>query len=106
MTPKTQDKWLSILRQFQFSSLTLKDFALHHGLNPNTFRNYYYRLRHLLEDESEPALDFLPVVFEQAPSFPEPSLVSIRLPASVTLQLDSLPSPEYLKELVCALREV
>lgn len=105
MTPKTQNKWLSIVRQFHSSSLSLKDFSLQQGLNPNTFRNYYYRLRHLLEEECEQSDNFLPVVFDQTFSFRAPSSVSIHLPGSVTLQLDSLPSPDYLKELVCALRE-
>ncbi|MDF1667570.1 MAG: hypothetical protein P1V97_37885 [Planctomycetota bacterium] len=102
MTRKTQDKWLALIRQFQSSTLSLNAFADQQGLNPNTFRNYYYRLRHLVEEP----LSFLPVVLETSNPFLNHSVVSIQLPGPITLQLSTLPSPEYLKELVVALREV
>lgn len=105
MTRKTQDKWLALIRQFQSSALSLNAFADQQGLNPNTFRNYYYRLRHLVEEEEKP-LSFLPVVLETSSPFLNHSVVSIQLPGPITLQLSTLPSPEYLKELVVALREV
>ena len=104
MTRKTQGKWLALIRQFQSSALSLKAFAHQQGLNPNTFRNYYYRLRHLIDEEEEP-FSFLPVVLEQSGPFHNHSLVAVQLPGPITLQLGTLPSPQYLKELVVALRE-
>ena len=104
MTPKTKDKWLAIIRQFQSSSLSIRAFADQQGLNYLTFRNYYYRLRQLV-GQDEP-LSFLPVVLDQSSPFQNHAPVSILLPGPITLQLGTLPPPQYLKELLLALREV
>ena len=98
MTPKTQGKWLALIRQFQSSSLSLNGFADQQDLNHNTFRNYYYRLRHLVEEEEKP-LSFLPVVLEPSSPFLNHPVVSIRLPGPITLQLGTLPPPTISKSL-------
>ena len=103
MKSETRNKWLSFIRLFQSSSLSLNDFARQQGLNSNTFRNYYYRLRHQCQDND---LEFLPVCLEPSPT-PEQSTttITVRLSQQVTVILESLPPPGYLAELVAALEE-
>jgi hypothetical protein len=51
MAPKTRDKWLSIIRRYERSSLTMERFAQSQSVNFWTFRPYYYELRQLLQDQ-------------------------------------------------------
>jgi hypothetical protein len=56
MTPKASDKWLLIIRHFEQSSLSLKQFSRSEGLKYTTFRNYYYKLRSLISQAQQEAV--------------------------------------------------
>lgn len=101
MTSQTRERWLSLIRLFQRSSLSLRDFAEQQGLNPNTFRNYYYRLR----QDAQPDIEFLPVVVDQGEvlSGSERNRVRVRVAEAVSVEFESLPSPLYLAQLIGAL---
>ena len=105
MTPKTRDKWLPIIRQYERSSLTLERFAKTHGVNYWTFRNYYYQLRHIVDQsEIESAQQFLPVlVTDPDSSSGQQTLITLNLPGSVSLSLTELPPPQYLARVVSCL---
>jgi hypothetical protein len=104
MTPQTRDKWLLIIRQFEQSSLSLKQFSRSEGLKYATFRNYYYKLRSLISPPQEEAVqNFLPVLVSGAQSAHSDASVVFTLPAGVTLQLERLPPPQYLAQLVACL---
>ncbi len=102
LTPRTRDKWLSFIRQFQRSPLSLRQFALSQGLNYSTFRNYYYRLRQLVtESPPEAELQFLPVLVEDTSPSSQPSeAVRVTLPGDMGLAFPQLPPPQYLAQLV------
>ena len=104
MTPQTRDKWLLIIRQFEQSSLSLKQFSRSEGVNYSTFRNYYYKLRSLISSpQEEPVQNFLPVLVSNAQTALGYDSVVVTLPAGVNLQLVQLPPPQYLAELVACL---
>lgn len=104
MTPKTRDKWLLIIRQFEQSSLSLKQFSRNEGLKYTTFRNYYYKLRSLISRaQQEPVQNFLPVLVSNAEAALRDDSILVALPAGVTLQLEQLPPPQYLAELIACL---
>lgn len=107
MTPKTRDKWLLIIRQFEQTSLSLKQFSRSEGLKYTTFRNYYYKLRSLISQaQQEPVQNFLPVLVRNAQTTQGDASVVVGLPAGVTLQFEQLPPPQYLAELVTCLGRV
>ena len=104
MTPQTRDKWLLIIRQFEQSSLSLKQFSRSEGLKYTTFRNYYYKLRSLISQPQEESVqNFLPVLVKGAQTTRGDASVVVALPAGVTLQFEQLPPPQYLAELVACL---
>ena len=104
MTSQTRERWLSLIRLFQRSSLSLRDFAKQQGLNPRTFRNYYYRLRQLCQD-AQPDIEFLPVVVDHGERLPSPELgrVTVRVAEAVSVEFEGLPPPHYLAQLIGAL---
>lgn len=44
---KMRSKWFPLVKRFESSSLNVFDFASLEGVNPHTFRDYYYKFRSL-----------------------------------------------------------
>ena len=108
MTPETRDRWLSFIRLFEESHLTLKQFSQAQGLNDSTFKNYYYKLRQLIPQppQASPEL-FLPVLVNDAtPNQRDPDAVKLTLSCDLVLELNQLPAPQYLAQLVDCLRRI
>jgi len=105
MTSKTRQRWFSIIRRYEASSLTMRQFAKAEQLNYSTFRNYYYRLRQDLPDNDQHS--FLPVLLQEPSATPLPAShapLSVTLSESLTLTFAELPPPDYLARLLTTLR--
>ena len=100
--------WLQLVEQYEagtFKSQT--QFALDHGVNPNTFKKQLHILRKLPHVSSSPSTHPLPFVELTASSSASSTPLSaaiLHLPNDVILEFTSLPDPAFFTSLLNSLR--
>lgn len=103
MRPQTKERWLTLLIQFQRSQLTFDQFAAKHEVNSHTLKKYYYQLRSELPQQNA----FLPVLISETniDQRETDQQFSLHVNSQGELHFASLPSPDYLAQLVRSLRQ-
>ena len=99
-----RERWISVVREFESSGMTQRDFAQRHRLKLPTLQSWIYKLRRE-EDLEAPELRFGEITGAE-PSAGGPGIASVGWPGGAQVVFNELPDAAYMASLLRCLMEV